>query len=101
MKLILENNVYFFNDKYYSQLKGTARLTKISQIYATLDLGFLENFVMKFMPIMILFNKTHLPYRARIRRFDFIKMKFTLPPGRLKMEQNEIFLKIMLSLLDI
>jgi hypothetical protein len=46
-------------------------------------------------------NKTHLPYEAWIRRFDFIKLKFTLPPGRLKMGQNEFFLKIMLSLLDI
>jgi hypothetical protein len=53
------------------------------------------------MPIMSRCHKTHLPYKARIRRLDFIKMKFTLPLGRLKMGKNDFFLKIMLSLLDI
>ena len=42
IRLILENNIFFFNDMYYRQLKGTAMGTKMAPIYATLVLGFLE-----------------------------------------------------------
>ena len=41
VKLILEKNVFFFNDSYYRQLKGTAMGTKMTPVYATLVLGFL------------------------------------------------------------
>ena len=39
IKLILENNVFFFDDKYYNQLHGTAIGTKMAPVYATLFLG--------------------------------------------------------------
>ena len=42
IKLILENNLFFFDNNYYRQLKGTAMGTKMAPVYATLVLGFLE-----------------------------------------------------------
>ena len=42
VKLFLENNVFFFNDSYYRQLKGTAMGTKMAPVYAALVLCFLE-----------------------------------------------------------
>lgn len=42
LQLILENNHFFFDDKYYLQIKGTAMGTKVAPKYATLVLGFLE-----------------------------------------------------------
>ena len=43
IKLILENNIFQFNDKYYQQTKGTAMGTKIGPTYATLVMGYLED----------------------------------------------------------
>ena len=42
MKIILENNNFYFNDKLYNQKRGTAMGTKFTPTYATLVLGFLE-----------------------------------------------------------
>ncbi|MEW8548114.1 MAG: hypothetical protein AB2693_31815, partial [Candidatus Thiodiazotropha sp.] len=42
IKLILENNNFYFNGKYYQQIKGTAMGTKCAPTYATLVLGYLE-----------------------------------------------------------
>ena len=42
IKLILENNIFKFNSKYYKQLKGCAMGTKFAPIYATLTLAYLE-----------------------------------------------------------
>ena len=42
MKFILENNNFFFNGKYFNQVKGIAMGTKGAPIYPTLVLGFLE-----------------------------------------------------------
>ena len=42
IKLILENNSFCFNDKYYLQVKGTAMGTKFAPAYATLVLAYLE-----------------------------------------------------------
>ena len=43
LRLILENNNFFFKDKHYRQLKGTAMGTKDVPVYATLTLGFPRN----------------------------------------------------------
>ena len=42
LKFILENNSFHFNGNYYRQVKGTAMLTKVAPVYATLTLGYLE-----------------------------------------------------------
>ena len=42
MKIMLENNNFYFNDKFYTQKQGTAMGTKFAPTYATLVLGFLE-----------------------------------------------------------
>ncbi|KAJ8318533.1 hypothetical protein KUTeg_003624 [Tegillarca granosa] len=39
---ILENNSFFFNSKYYLQIRGTAMGTKMAPTYATLVMGFLK-----------------------------------------------------------
>ena len=43
LKLILENNVFYFDQMYYVQIKGTAMGTKMAPTYATLVLGYLEH----------------------------------------------------------
>ena len=42
MKIILEDNNFYFNDKFYTQKRGTAMGTKFTPTYATLVLRFLE-----------------------------------------------------------
>ena len=42
IKLILENNIFCFNDTYFKQEKGTAMGTKFAPVYATLTIGYLE-----------------------------------------------------------
>jgi hypothetical protein len=42
LDIILKRNVFYFNDKFYQQIKGTAMGTKVAPTYATLVLGFLE-----------------------------------------------------------
>ena len=42
IKLILENNIFCFNDTYFKQVKGTAMGTKFAPVYATLTIGYLE-----------------------------------------------------------
>ena len=42
IKLILENNIFCFNDTFYRQEKGTAMGTKFAPVYATLTIGYLE-----------------------------------------------------------
>jgi hypothetical protein len=41
--LILNNNIFTFNNQYFKQLKGTAMGTKVAPTYATLVLGYLED----------------------------------------------------------
>ena len=43
VNIILKNNIFQFNGRFYRQLRGTAMGTKMAPIYATLSLGFLEN----------------------------------------------------------
>lgn len=43
LKIILENNVFYFDGLYYKQKKGTAMGTKVAPTYATLVLGYLEH----------------------------------------------------------
>ena len=45
--LVLKNNVFTFNGKYFHQIKGTAMGTKMAPTYATLCLGFLEESLYK------------------------------------------------------
>lgn len=45
LRLILENNNFFFNGNFYRQLRGTAMGTKVAPVYATLTLGYLEKFL--------------------------------------------------------
>lgn len=42
IKLILENNIFCFNNEYFRQEKGTAMGTKFAPVYATLTIGYLE-----------------------------------------------------------
>ena len=42
LKLILENNIFYFNGRFFRQLRGTAMGTKVAPVYATLTLGYLE-----------------------------------------------------------
>ena len=42
LKIVLENNHFFFDNRYFLQSKGTAMGTKVAPTYATLVLGFLE-----------------------------------------------------------
>ena len=42
LKIVLENNIFSFNNNYFKQIKGTAMGTKVAPTYATLVLAFLE-----------------------------------------------------------
>ena len=42
LKLVLNNNHFFFDNQYFLQIKGTAMGTKVAPTYATLVMGFLE-----------------------------------------------------------
>lgn len=42
LTIVLKNNTFYFNDKYYLQLTGTAMGTKVAPSYANLTLGWLE-----------------------------------------------------------
>ena len=42
LNIILENNIFQFNGKFYRQIKGTAMGTKCAPYYATLTLAYLE-----------------------------------------------------------
>ena len=42
LQFILKNNNFYFNGKYYNQVKGTAMGTKYAPTFATLVLGYLE-----------------------------------------------------------
>ena len=42
LQFILKNNNFYFNGKYYNQVKGTAIGTKCAPTFATLVLGYLE-----------------------------------------------------------
>lgn len=42
LNIVLQNNTFHFNDKYYLQLTGTAMGTKVAPTYANLTLGWLE-----------------------------------------------------------
>ena len=42
LKIILENNNFHFDGRYFRQLRGTAMGTKVAPTYATLTLGYLE-----------------------------------------------------------
>ena len=42
IKIILENNNFYFNDKMYTQVRGTAMGTKFAPTFATLVLAYLE-----------------------------------------------------------
>lgn len=45
--LVLKNNVFTFNGKYFHQVKGTAMGTKMAPTYATLCLGYLKETLYK------------------------------------------------------
>ena len=42
LRIILENNIFKFDDVFYHQLRGTAMGIKVAVIYAILRMGFLE-----------------------------------------------------------
>ena len=42
IKIIIENNNFYFNDKMYMQVRGTTMGTKFAPTYATLVLAYLE-----------------------------------------------------------
>ncbi|XP_048246899.1 uncharacterized protein LOC125377449, partial [Haliotis rufescens] len=50
LRLVLENNTFCFNGKFYHQRKGTAMGTKVAPTYATLVMGYIED---------ILYRKVH------------------------------------------
>ena len=50
LKLVLENNHFFFDSQYYLQIKGTAMGTKVAPTYATLVMGFLEEKMYQTLP---------------------------------------------------
>ena len=40
LKIVLENNIFSFNNNYFKQIKGTAMGTEVAPTYATLVLAF-------------------------------------------------------------
>ena len=60
IKLILENNIFCFNDTYFKQEKGTAMGTKFAPVDATLTIGYLEE---------KLFNRIENDYDADFQHF--------------------------------
>ena len=50
-KIVLENNIFLFNNYYFKQIKGTAMGTKVASTYATLVLAFLEEKMYKTVKI--------------------------------------------------
>lgn len=60
LKLILENNIFYFNGKYFRQLKGTAMGTKVAPSYSTLVLGYLEQLL--YDNIKHTYSNLHLDY---------------------------------------
>ncbi len=58
LKLVLENNIMTFDNKYYLQINGTAMGTKMAPTYATLIMGFLE---------LKLYQKIEQEYNHEIR----------------------------------
>ena len=51
MEIVLENNIFSFNNNYLKQIKGTALGTKVAPTYATLVLAFLEEEMYKTVKI--------------------------------------------------
>ena len=51
LKIVLENNIFSFNNNYFKQIKGTAMGTKVAPTYATLVLAFLEEKMYKTVKI--------------------------------------------------
>ena len=51
LKIVLENNIFSFNNNYFKQIKGTAMGTKVAPTYATLVLAFLEERMYKTVKI--------------------------------------------------
>lgn len=43
LKIILQNNTFYFDGKYYKQILGTAMGTKVAPTYANLVMGYLEH----------------------------------------------------------
>ena len=60
IKIILENNNFYFNDKMYTQVRGTAMGTKFAPTYATLVLAYLEE---------KLFVQTEMKYGKEFARY--------------------------------
>ena len=52
LKLVLENNHFYFNDNFYLQIKGTAMGTKVAPTYATLVMGYLEEKLYNELPFL-------------------------------------------------
>ena len=51
LKIVLENNIFSFNNNYFKQIKGTAMGTKVAPTHATLVLAFLEEKMYKTVKI--------------------------------------------------
>ena len=52
LRIVLENNTFFFDGHYYLQIKGTAMGTKVAPTYATLVMGYLETKLYTILGVM-------------------------------------------------
>lgn len=66
IKIVLEDNTFFFNGEYYKQIKGTAMGTKVAPTYANLVMAFLEN---------ILYQKVRERYDEEFRNYIYKQWK--------------------------
>ncbi len=79
IKLILENNTFYFNSQFYRQIKGTAMGTKFAPIYATLAIAYLE--VALYHEVGIQFGDTFASYFVKYwKRFLMIALSHGLDP---------------------
>ena len=60
LEIVLKNNIFEFDGKFYKQLQGTAMGTKLAPAYANLFMGKLENTILSHAPLKPSFYKRYI-----------------------------------------
>ena len=60
LKIVLKNNTFEFDNKFYKQLQGTATGTKLAPAYANIFMGKLEHEILSQAPLKPLFYKRYI-----------------------------------------
>ena len=60
LEIVLKNNTFEFDNKFYKQLQGTAMGTKLAPAYANLFMGKLEHEILSHAPLKPIFYKRYI-----------------------------------------